>query len=145
MAEGIFPPTDDAERAAAFERIRDRLEPTVRELAAERPEHVYAPFSGVPDDAAGARCLYVHPEGFGCLFGHALGRLGVPREFLAHVEGLAIDDVLRDLSGESWAVEDWAVEVQAAQDREEPWGNAVAYADRVIANRAEVLNESRKL
>lgn len=105
---------------------------SVRLLAEGTPGHVY--------EMNGGQCTYVRAEDGGlvpdCIVGHAFASLGVPLEVLAEVDGekgKAVDGVIREkysldsaLSEEGW----WLRNVQEAQDKAFPWGEAVKQADK---------------
>jgi hypothetical protein len=91
---------------------------TVREIAAERPDH------------SDAGCVYFHSNGHpSCIVGHALYRLGVRlRDLSVNNNGDTIDE----LAPFTWDEGDvaWLFSVQEYQDRLVPWGAAVEHADR---------------
>lgn len=128
----------------------DLMIQTVREIAAEQPDHVYEK----PFDSAG--CFYTNPgreDGYGCIFGQAMRRLGYPipagtrdenrnysNEYISCpiTGGIASDSWGRvfGFEGEysSWESDSrwiWMSRVQSAQDRGQTWADAVALADRL--------------
>lgn len=108
---------------------------TVREIAAENPDKVYeAP------NALGM-CLYMHGDEPGCIFGHALLRLGVPPEAIGGVRGnirtvLFDRGVISSPFGSDRLVV-WCRAVQHLQDNRIPWGEAVNCADDEQEDRHE--------
>ncbi|MFF1597704.1 hypothetical protein ACFVYV_09430 [Streptomyces mirabilis] len=111
---------------------------TLREVVAERPEHVYES----PDNApkSNVSCYYVHgyADGVqvpGCVVGHVLNRLGVPLSELRLHEGESaytlVGKLLRVLDPEDqYEVEAVLSEVQYNQDGGQPWGRALEIATR---------------
>lgn len=117
------------------DRVRDRLEPTVREIAAANEGRSYIPSRWNVWPSVIGSCLYVHPTDFGCLIGKALARLGVPRAFLIEHEGEGIAQLLESifplapLSGEVDQLSDWCESVQDHQDVPRPWDECIRLAD----------------
>ena len=102
----------------------DEVQKVVRDLAKHKPDFIYH----APDEEDGT-CMYwhKHENAPGCIYGHALTRLGV--DVLAgDFEDTGIDSVLGEITGAS--VPGWFVYVQKLQDSGVSWGDAVAYADR---------------
>jgi hypothetical protein len=97
----------------------------VRRLAAERPDYVYEK----PEFSA--YCLYMHGDGPGCIFGHALHNLGW--DFSEEQKGTITSILLGD--GPDPLVETtsqqrlWMRAVQSKQDNAFTWGKAVELAD----------------
>jgi hypothetical protein len=105
---------------------------TLREVAAERPDHVYAN----PRNPTDGYCEYLHADGEpGCIFGVALSRLGVD---LASLGNMAIGQLLANWFGDSEYDASYKpfTAVQYAQDGStlfdrprKPWGEAVKALD----------------
>lgn len=123
----------------------DEIEAKVRELANERPEFAYEPWTGEKAEGVFVRCLYVHEGGKpGCIFGHALKALGFPIEsyFTEEVEGTGIvgllsrEDFLEYVKVEAAAAEvakmKWFGRVQSLQDKGFKWGEVVYLADNPL-------------
>ncbi len=81
-----------------------------------------------PTGETGGGCLYTHPDGPGCLWGHVVRKL-VPDWVSTELEGLDIHSVVKDLG---WSATNKALnfmrEVQSLQDIGTPWGVAVLEA-----------------
>lgn len=113
---------------------------SVRAVADERPEFVYADQAGF--DELGAGCSYVGPaignrDGEGCIVGRALERLDFDMEEVAEWEnssrsdgGSGIESLVDQFSIPGQPAEvGWLKRVQAGQDAGESWGAAVDEAD----------------
>lgn len=115
---------------------------TVREIALERPTHVY--------NHGGRGCAYVdldpdyEPCETGCLIGTALRKLGVPAAYFLETDqnqGTAVRSVLESLfghdldivsgvnRGENAFCMTWLAKVQQLQDHKTAWGECVRMAD----------------
>jgi hypothetical protein len=113
--------------------IGEKIIGTTREIANEIPDFIYR------SDGLLKACAYVeyNEDGEskpGCIFGHALLRLGMIdlsiAEWDANTEGI------RSLAyREDWALSnpelDWMGKVQNEQDTGSTWAEAVALADRL--------------
>ncbi|MEN8656249.1 hypothetical protein ABCR94_38190 [Streptomyces sp. 21So2-11] len=108
---------------------------TLRQVVAERPEHVYSPpeyMRSGPDDNS---CFYVHKDvdgsivDSGCVVGVALHRLGVPLEALVKYEGLPARAVLHRIAPRlSDRTNEQFNDMQIRQDAGDAWGLAYAKA-----------------
>lgn len=111
----------------------------VRKLASEQPDFNY--MSQSPDQSD-TGCSYLGAVigvegGQGCIVGQALTRLGVPAVVLREHEGSGARHViaaLRETAGAYMTEAEhvlayWLGNVQAHQDRGDPWAEAVALAD----------------
>lgn len=109
----------------------DELEQEVRRLAAEQPDKVYEPqIELMYGDPTNTSCLYWHEKenAPGCIYGHALTNLGIPRHYFN--EGEAIDSLLAALFGLTEAdIPRWFADVQLQQDDHVSWSDAVREAD----------------
>lgn len=129
--------------------VRD-LEQTVRDLASERYGHVY-------QRSATMTCRYIEEDNTpGCIFGHALHRLGVSRERLREfdqchtdaygvISGASIRRVLQQLIVPEHDRGFWLAIVQTAQDSTYTWGDAVRHADMrewMLRRQTETLTEA---
>lgn len=107
----------------------------VRKAAAASPDHVYKTHEG--------KCKYTRGEGGSlvpdCIVGHGFAAAGVPLALLAEfdVETAAVDQVVAKV----YPVErveaeaaNWLMIAQEQQDGGETWAEAVADADKVIAD-----------
>lgn len=112
----------------------EQLVQKVREQAQAHPDKVY---EKDPDVDSGAVCVYAHSKEPGCIIGWALYDLGWSLDDLRMLdegEDTGIMDVIR--AGEIPGIDkiddevEWLREVQNYQDRKDPWGEAVAHADR---------------
>lgn len=119
-----------------FSHITDDLIiDTIKEVVAEKPDHVYTTPDHMKD---GAACYYAHtdPEAGdvltpGCVVGAALHRLGVPLETLREYESMNAWYVLRHLApGTTDVGRNFASDVQGNQDDGETWGAALALAEK---------------
>lgn len=97
----------------------------VQEVAAEYPDRVYANPDPDADNGGDGACKYRHDDGaLGCVYGHALARLGVD---LAGLSNMAIHyHLARWFGGEAGDDAYFPFrEVQRFQDQGAPWGEAV--------------------
>lgn len=101
----------------------------LREVVAERPEHVYRPPGWDVDTRT--ECLYVHLDGDGvgpaepgCLIAHVLHREGVPLSALQEWEGRPPNTFL------GYDVGAILTDAQQAQDDGNPWSAALFAAER---------------
>lgn len=106
----------------------------LREVVAERPEHVYRPPGWDVDTRAD--CLYVHldsdgvgPAEPGCLVAHVLHREGVPLSALQEWEGRPPRVFLGADAGAILAA------AQQAQDDGKPWSVALVQAEASAVRR----------
>lgn len=107
--------------------IGENLIRLVRQYAAETPDRIYkAP------DGPGGRCVYVHEGQPSCIVGKALwsaGIIGPGYEFNDdNNKSIAQIFVRLGLALDKDEV-DWLRNIQAAQDGQQPWGEAVEQAD----------------
>ncbi|WP_026415449.1 hypothetical protein [Actinomadura oligospora] len=105
----------------------EQLESKVRELAVDKPNHVY--FRG-----GYAICRYnADDRQSGCIFGQAFAALGV--RIVTEMEGTSIGAVL-DWLGVPFSVEQgaWARIVQFRQDQQGTWMEAIREADAFVAD-----------
>lgn len=98
----------------------------LREVVAERPDHVYQNPEG-----EGAGCVYTHQGKPDCLVGHVLARAGFDIELIARLDGHGlIDDAVAEtglpVSGDAVTILDAAQDVQ---DTRRPWRDALAAAE----------------
>lgn len=113
----------------------------VRGIAAENPYFVYQVLP--TDDRGASSCFYSEePQRNGlparCIIGEAYARLGVPVP--SSETGALVTSHIYDHLGlypeehTAWdtAIR-WCGMVQAAQDRHEPWGVAIEYADHHVS------------
>ena len=105
----------------------ERLEQVLREVAAESPAYIYNNPGRRTNEAP---CLYWHRDEPGCIFGHAVARLGREPESLFPGNAGTIATYLREWFGGD--VEDYArfSEVQRLQDLGTSWGEAIKVLDR---------------
>lgn len=102
----------------------EQLEAEVRRLAAERPAYRYPKYS------PGGVCYYQTEGKERCIFGEALGNLGV--EVPAAMENSGASSVLAALGVVETPYDhqaDWADRVQDSQDAGIRWADAVSAAD----------------
>lgn len=124
------------------------LAQAVREIAAERPDHVYVR-PGTASNFYSAKCYYTTEEGSpDCIVGHAMARIGKPMPAQSHDDedhpscpllnhGVGDGAWLRALGvvDEYYGnykmidVVRWLHRVQREQDDKASWGDAVATAD----------------
>ncbi|MFE5290113.1 hypothetical protein ACFRAQ_34540 [Nocardia sp. NPDC056611] len=108
----------------------DGLEREVRALAAEQPEFVYQR----PNHRDG--CVYVDNGCPSCLIGQAAARIGIPIAVLEDwdsADTTGIDAILTGDFGVDGARAEWFAKVQAKQDDEYTWRQAIEYADQGIS------------
>jgi hypothetical protein len=112
---------------------------TLREVVAERPEHVYESPEHMRNGYE--TCFYVHVDSEGndpqpgCLVGVVLHRLGVPLEQLAKREGSGACVVVSALVETTSDVANALDVAQSAQDCEKTWAQALASAEAVMPTR----------
>ena len=109
----------------------------VRRLAAEQPGFIYGLQAGAGGTCSYFGCAIGDTSGQACIVGQALANLNVDMSGLKSREdgdlGMAIAEALAfgkvDIS---YTAEDarWLDNVQYQQDRDEPWAQAVALADK---------------
>jgi hypothetical protein len=102
----------------------DALVRAVREIAAEKPNHVY---KKQPDTG---HCLYVQEGGVpGCIVGQAATRIGVPVDALERWNDIGqIGIVLYRISRSDDRLS-WLIHVQGSQDEGARWAEAVGIAE----------------
>jgi hypothetical protein len=109
--------------------IGQRLIAAVREIAAERPDHVY-------DSESDEGCVYIDKDGNpSCIIGHAGYKLAlITREPQGCWDSTDICAVSYELR---WSLSNdelrWLSAVQTHQDRGVSWGAAVELADAEVA------------
>ncbi|QWS68251.1 hypothetical protein SEA_VANLEE_135 [Gordonia phage VanLee] len=102
----------------------------VRRLVAEAPEFVYE----APDSKRG--CVYIVNGCGSCIVGQALIEVGFTPERVGSYDphgkhsAKSAADAMAGLGGFSWQVRRWADQLQDVQDGENPWGTALAEANR---------------
>lgn len=111
----------------------EELEAKVREIAAEKPEHVYQRHED--DDS----CLYVEEDAEtgeytkpGCIFGKAFLSLGVSPDRLVTYNRRGISGIMPTLFPEVKSTNEqlsWRSVVQMRQDSGSTWSEAVRIAD----------------
>lgn len=120
--------------ALTFEDAKGRL----GKLAAERPDYVYEKVTQADSEdptITWSACAYFDGEGNpSCIVGHAYA--AELRGWDGFVEGLSASSVLADLGADRGAQE-LAREVQKAQDRGVPWGDAYSQALKRVERRRE--------
>lgn len=107
---------------------------TLREVVAERPEHVYEKPEGWGPDGA-IQCFYVHPDGPGCLVGQVMHRLGVSLEEMSQHEGSG-PYVFQRAGHISHFAADVLETAQSSQDEGDTWGDALSAAERHMEDAA---------
>ena len=96
----------------------------VRELVKENPNNTYY--------SSGGRCYYTKGTckngSVGCLFGQALRKIGKDDNDLNSIEYISIGDLI--LCSVPYNIRNWCSSVQASQDTNHTWGEAVKCADK---------------
>lgn len=113
----------------------------VRRLAAEQPDFVYGAQEGADANEVCSYfgCTLGNTAGQACIVGQALANLNVDMSGLKRKEdygvGMAIGEALEwGTVAIPYTEEEvrWLGNVQYHQDRKEPWGRAVAMADKAV-------------
>lgn len=112
--------------------IGENLIRRVREKAAAEPDRVYqSPLPFEDDDS----CRYVHDGAPSCIIGHALWNAGLINsafewnQYNTDSVSALTGPLSLDLDKDELT---WLADVQWLQDRDTPWGEAVAKADEKL-------------
>lgn len=124
----------------------DKAIELLREAVAGREDYVYRSPEGYDTSNPEYYCAYTHNGCPDCLIGVCLHKAGVTVEQLAHLpENRVYDQEVRALlAGYGYPLDSAAVEVlgeaQISQDSGEPWGKALATAERTYKHIKEGNN-----
>lgn len=112
-----------------------QLEQALRDVAAENPDYVYV-YPGWREGERAA-CFYEHDGESGCIFGHAVARLGCNVEQVFPGNSGGIRNHLILWYGDRPGRYGRFAQVQLLQDMGKPWGIAIQALDDEALNGAD--------